>query len=539
MQMLLQTNSYIVPKERRAEHTRLLRRFRQILLRIGCDQFEVYEQMGANWTTGDATGRFVQIMRFRDRRHQRQVHAAEQTDPAAQQLIAEFCELINLPYQQQQGLLAVGYYQSVIEPTLDRRGQDDAVPDEGAAFAGASLAGAGFGGAGANSATSLGAAAIDLDAEPEIGEETAVAVDEASALDEAIPESEEASEVLAAETPIGRVESALADSPIEATLEVAAEEAPLHTDAVVEPELPADAAMTTGLETLEAPSAELHPADSRDVSSDDADFFAALAEELPTDDPEPEAVVEDEVEQQALTDHGMGLVEVPAVEIPVLAEAPDEVSDEKVEMGDGLLLTPTADATDAGQEILAIDELPSDEEPTVVPATSEPVPTDAASVTAESAADIAPTAENTPDFDLDDLDFSLDDLSPIEPMAELPPIEDSLVAEDAAGEVAGVPEALAEEAAYHEEPANNLTEEVGQVSQLPHVEEVVEVPVEPMEAVAEVTTPTGPAEELLEETGLDFMPAALNGEESAADSLRFLHTDDGDIEILYESTHAQ
>ena len=113
--MLLQTNSYIVPKERRAEHARLLRRFRQVLLRLGCDLFEVYEQMGPNWSTGDQSGRFVQIMRFRDRKHQREVHAAEQSDPAAQQLINDFCDLINLPYQQQQGMLAIGYYQSVMD----------------------------------------------------------------------------------------------------------------------------------------------------------------------------------------------------------------------------------------------------------------------------------------------------------------------------------------------------------------------------------------------------------------------------------------
>ena len=67
--MLLQTNSYIVPKEKRVEHARLLRRFRQALARVGCDHFEVYEQVGSNWT-GETTGRFVQIMRFRDKQHQ-------------------------------------------------------------------------------------------------------------------------------------------------------------------------------------------------------------------------------------------------------------------------------------------------------------------------------------------------------------------------------------------------------------------------------------------------------------------------------------
>ena len=112
--MLLQTNSYIVPKEKRAEHARLMRRFRQILNRIGCDNFEVYEQVGANWGNSTATGRFVQIMRFRDRKHQLAVQAGERTDPTAQELIAEFCELVNYPYQQQNGFFAVGFYTSVL-----------------------------------------------------------------------------------------------------------------------------------------------------------------------------------------------------------------------------------------------------------------------------------------------------------------------------------------------------------------------------------------------------------------------------------------
>jgi len=112
--MLLQTNSYIVPKEKRAEHTRLMRRFRQLLNQLGCDNFEVYEQVGANWSNNQTSGRFVQIMRFRDRKHQLAVQNAERTDAGAQQLIAEFCDLINYPYQQQQGQFAVGFYSSVL-----------------------------------------------------------------------------------------------------------------------------------------------------------------------------------------------------------------------------------------------------------------------------------------------------------------------------------------------------------------------------------------------------------------------------------------
>jgi hypothetical protein len=119
--MLLQTNSYIVPKDKRAEHARLLRRFRAALAKLGCDSFEIYEQVGANWNTGEPTGRYVQIMRFRDRRHQVAVQHAERNDSAAQAIIAEFCQLINFPYQQQQGLFAVGFYNSVL-PVAPVRG---------------------------------------------------------------------------------------------------------------------------------------------------------------------------------------------------------------------------------------------------------------------------------------------------------------------------------------------------------------------------------------------------------------------------------
>src|SRR5258706_1015753 len=122
--MLLQTNSYIVPKEKRSEHARLMRRFRQVLHDLGCDNFEIYEQVGANWSNSQTTGRFVQIMRFRDRKHQLSVQNAERTDPAAQQLIAEFCELVNYPYQQQQGQFAVGFYSSIL-PLAPARGQEE------------------------------------------------------------------------------------------------------------------------------------------------------------------------------------------------------------------------------------------------------------------------------------------------------------------------------------------------------------------------------------------------------------------------------
>src|SRR5258706_3359662 len=131
--MLLQTNSYIVPKEKRSEHARLMRRFRQVLHDLGCDNFEIYEQVGANWSNSQTTGRFVQIMRFRDRKHQLSVQNAERTDPAAQQLIAEFCELVNYPYQQQQGQFAIGFYSSILPLAPARGGLEESGEAESAA----------------------------------------------------------------------------------------------------------------------------------------------------------------------------------------------------------------------------------------------------------------------------------------------------------------------------------------------------------------------------------------------------------------------
>jgi hypothetical protein len=131
--MLLQTNSYVVPKDKRNEHARLVRRFRQSLAKLGCEHFEVYEQVSQNWGGQDSGGRFVQIMRFRDRRHQLDVQAAERSDPAAQALIQEFCELINFPFQQQQGLFAVGFYNSVL-PAISHR-EPESVDEAGIAGA--------------------------------------------------------------------------------------------------------------------------------------------------------------------------------------------------------------------------------------------------------------------------------------------------------------------------------------------------------------------------------------------------------------------
>lgn len=119
--MLLQTNSYIVPKDKRTEHARLIKRFRQVMARLGCDDFECFEQAGPEWS-GEVGGRFVQIMRFRDREHQLAIRAAEQSDEGAQALVREFCELINFSYQHAQGLATTAYYRAAAgtAPTPDR-----------------------------------------------------------------------------------------------------------------------------------------------------------------------------------------------------------------------------------------------------------------------------------------------------------------------------------------------------------------------------------------------------------------------------------
>ena len=59
--------------------------------------------------------------------------------PAAQQVIADFCRLINFPYQQQQGLFAVGYYTAVL-PDLSARQRAAATAEP---FGGAAAAAAG------------------------------------------------------------------------------------------------------------------------------------------------------------------------------------------------------------------------------------------------------------------------------------------------------------------------------------------------------------------------------------------------------------
>jgi hypothetical protein len=112
--MLLQTNSYVVPKDKRAEHARVLRKFRQVLARLGCDHFEVYEQVGPGWSNTKTTNRFVQIMQFRDREHHAQVQEAERADGDAQEAIREFCGLVNMDYQQDKGLFAAGFYVSAL-----------------------------------------------------------------------------------------------------------------------------------------------------------------------------------------------------------------------------------------------------------------------------------------------------------------------------------------------------------------------------------------------------------------------------------------
>jgi hypothetical protein len=108
--MLVQTNSYIVPQARRADHDHLMKRFRQAYARLGCEHFEVFEQTVAGWGSPRGDVRCVQIIRFRDRQHHHAVQEAERKDEAAQQVIFEFCKLINYDQQLAGGLFVSEFY---------------------------------------------------------------------------------------------------------------------------------------------------------------------------------------------------------------------------------------------------------------------------------------------------------------------------------------------------------------------------------------------------------------------------------------------
>jgi hypothetical protein len=278
--MLLQTNSYIVPPDKRAEHARLMRRFRQALHKVGCDNFEVYEQVGANWGGTTTTGRFVQIMRFRDRRHQLAVQNAERNDAAAQQLIAEFCELINYPFQQQQQQFVVGFYSSAlpVAPALQPQQSTDA----------------------------------PADADPETAE---VTLDHPAAPDAAQP-AHPGDELHAVE-----LEDS-SEKPVEATSAPQASDEALAEEAVLEETIPGEPAAeeTTTEDALQVAGNEepddffehpTSPESAEDVLesagetpmegafADDSEAFAAETEEALPDEPAAESAPHDELSETA------------------------------------------------------------------------------------------------------------------------------------------------------------------------------------------------------------------------------------------------
>jgi hypothetical protein len=285
--MLLQTNSYIVPQDKRAEHARLMRRFRHALHQVGCDNFEVYEQVGANWGGNTTTGRFVQIMRFRDRRHQQAVQAAERNDPAAQQLIAEFCELINYPQQQQQQQFVVGFYSSAlpVAPPLHR--SEEETPAEDDAMAEVTVADTEPAQSAQAADTSDELHAVDLD-ESDAHEEPVAATEETPAeepeheLDQAEPEETVLDETPAPESSEDVLESA-GEMPEE---DLFADDSDALAEAETE-EIPTE-------EPASEPVSEPQPSDdsaeaeleSEPMQADDEDDISRLAEELAADDEE-------------------------------------------------------------------------------------------------------------------------------------------------------------------------------------------------------------------------------------------------------------
>jgi hypothetical protein len=344
--MLLQTNSYIVPKEKRAEHTRLVRRFRHTLARLGCEHFEVYEQVGANWTGGDSGGRFVQIIRFRDRQHQIAVQAAERADSDAQAVIADFCDLINLPYQQQQGLFAMGYYHSVLPVTAPRvRVQDDLSVEDAIT---------------AESAEAVAAPADDLQAEEEAYGEEAYSEEltEEPAIDEAATEGEKFEE------PAAEIEPDLG-------LEWAEE--PLHA-----PHAPALAPVAELHEAADLGELDLEPQAAEPVEEEIAPAPMLAAEELigetEVEDALDEALGHDESaehhaeELHDLGDHGLALEAPEELEaigeetVSAEDELAEEFGEEELPAEAGLTEEPAAEETQTEEELLSETQASGEEE---------------------------------------------------------------------------------------------------------------------------------------------------------------------------------
>lgn len=105
--MLVQTHSYLLKPELREEHARLTARMAAVLARLGCVAFEVLEQVD---DVGQPTGRVVQILRFRNSRHHREVQSAEAADAEAQQLVRRFAHLIDHAGQLAAGTFQMRYY---------------------------------------------------------------------------------------------------------------------------------------------------------------------------------------------------------------------------------------------------------------------------------------------------------------------------------------------------------------------------------------------------------------------------------------------
>ena len=278
--MLLQTNSYIVPKEKRAEHARLMRRFRQVLNRLGCEDFEVYEQVGANWSATQTSGRFVQIMRFRDRKHQLAVQGAERTDPAAQELIAEFCDLVNYPYQQQQGQFAVGFYSSVlpVAPIRAPRKPGEAAPEQAvetdpeAAFFGTPVGETGLpaaAGEGAEAAEFAGvdnAPATNADAATGEAREQLTEAEQEVAADQFAQAAEGGAEGLAGDESAAAAESTEPTADYEELpLEVCEDDLASAGDESALPSLDADAADAAAADAAAEPRPDAHPSAPADA----------------------------------------------------------------------------------------------------------------------------------------------------------------------------------------------------------------------------------------------------------------------------------
>ncbi|MEM7808642.1 MAG: hypothetical protein AAF561_11060 [Planctomycetota bacterium] len=133
--MLLQTNSYLVPRHRLREHDDLMRQFVACFRRLGVADgaFEVFQSLDHEYRQHDNQPhqRITQILRFRDHDQQQAVHRAEASDPEAAELVEKLRRLVDLDEQAARKQFTSNYYGQIIltgSPQASAPANDDEIP---------------------------------------------------------------------------------------------------------------------------------------------------------------------------------------------------------------------------------------------------------------------------------------------------------------------------------------------------------------------------------------------------------------------------